>query len=208
MARYTAAVCRLCRREGRKLNLKGDRCIGPKCAINKRNFPPGQHGLARIKPTPYGLQLREKQRARRIYGVLERQFRRMFANANRMRGVTATLLMQLLETRLDNIVYRMGLASSRSNARQMVLHGHVRVNDRKVDIPSCQVKVGQTISLKAKMKEHAMVKSAMDGAAKRPAITWIEMDEEGLKGRLLAIPSRADIPVELNEQLIVELYSK
>jgi small subunit ribosomal protein S4 len=136
VARYTEAVCRLCRREGRRLILKGERCESPKCAIIKRNFPPGVHGLARVKPTPYGVQLREKQRAKRTYGVLERQFRRMFSKADRMRGVTGTILMQLLETRLDNIAYRLGFAPSRAAARQMVLHGHVLVDERKVDIPS------------------------------------------------------------------------
>ena len=154
MARYTEAVCRLCRREGRKLYLKGERCESPKCAINKRNFPPGQHGLSRSKLSPYGLQLREKQRAKRYYGILEAQFRRMFANAEQMKGVTGVALLQLLETRLDNVVYRLGFSPSRAGARQLVRHGNVRVNGSKVDIPSFQVKVGQEIQVKAKMKEH------------------------------------------------------
>lgn len=208
MARYTDAVCRLCRREGRKLFLKGDRCESPKCAIVKRNFPPGQHGLSRGKLSPYGMQLREKQRAKRYYGILERQFRRMFANAERMRGVTGTMLLQLLETRLDNVVYRLGLAASRAGARQLIRHGNVTVNGHKVDIPSFQVKVGQEVTVKSKFKEHQMVKSALEQAGKRGALSWLQYSAENGTGRLIAIPAREDIPVDINEQLIVELYSK
>ena len=208
MARYTEAVCRQGRREGKKLYLKGERCDSSKCAINKRNFPPGQHGLSRSKPTAYGLQLREKQRAKRIYGLMERPFRRLFAKADSMRDVTGMLLIQFLESRLDNLVYRLGLASSRAAARQVVCHGHVLVNGRKVDIPSCQIKVGQTIGLKTKFKEHPAVKKALEMNAKRGALSWLEFSPEELTGRLISRPVREDIPVELNEQLIVELYSK
>lgn len=208
MARYTDAKCRLCRREGRKLYLKGDRCESPKCAIAKRNFPPGQHGLSRSKLSPYGMQLREKQRAKRYYGLLERQFRRLFANAENMRGVTGTTLIQLLETRLDNLVFRLGFGASRAAARQLVRHGNVRVNGRKVDIPSFHVKVGQEISVKSKFKEHQMVKNALAQADKREALSWLDYSAETGAGRLLAVPSREDIPVDINEQLIVELYSK
>lgn len=208
MARYTEAVCRLCRREGRKLYLKGERCESPKCAINKRNFPPGQHGLSRSKLSPYGLQLREKQRAKRYYGILEAQFRRMFANAEQMKGVTGVALLQLLETRLDNVVYRLGFSPSRAGARQLVRHGNVRVNGSKVDIPSFQVKVGQEIQVKAKMKEHALVKNSLEQSGKRGTLNWLQYSAETGSGRLLAVPSREDIPVDINEQLIVELYSK
>jgi small subunit ribosomal protein S4 len=208
VARYTEAVCRLCRREGRKLYLKGERCESPKCAISKRNFPPGQHGLSRGKLSPYGLQLREKQRAKRYYGILEAQFRRLFANAERMKGVTGVALLQLLETRLDNVVYRLGLAPSRAAARQLIRHGNVRVGGAKVDIPSFQVKVGQEIAVKAKLKEAAMVKNALEQAGKREGLSWLAYSAESGSGRLIAVPSREDIPVEINEQLIVELYSK
>lgn len=208
MARYTDAVCRLCRREARKLNLKGERCESPKCALNKRNFPPGQHGLGRGKLSPYGQQLREKQRAKRYYGVLEAQFRKTFARAERLNGVTGTLLLQLLETRLDNMVYRLGLAPSRAAARQMIRHGNVLVNGKKVDIPSCQVRVGQEISVTSQLKESQAVKNALEQAGKREHLSWLETSIENVTGKLLAIPARTDIPVELDEQLIVELYSK
>lgn len=208
MARYTDAVCRLCRREGRKLYLKGDRCESPKCAITKRNFPPGQHGLSKNKLSPYGQQLREKQRAKRYYGVLERQFHKTFERAERMKGVTGTLLLQLLETRLDNMVYRLGLAPSRAGARQLVRHGNVTVNGQKVDIPSFQVRVGHEISVRERFKEAQNVKDALEQAGKRERLTWLETNLETTTGRLLSMPARADIPVDINEQLIVELYSK
>jgi small subunit ribosomal protein S4 len=198
----------LCRREGRKLYLKGERCDSPKCAINKRNFPPGQHGLRRSKTSPYGLQLREKQRAKRIYGVLERQFRRYFEIADSFRGVTGTNLMQLLERRLDNIVFRMGLASSRSAARQLVRHGGILVDSHKVDIPSFLVRVGQEVSVDTKSCEKLGVKQALDNMDKRGRLTWLEFSREKMAGKMLSIPSRADIPTEIDEQLIVELYSK
>ncbi len=208
MARYTGPVCRLCRREGRKLYLKGERCDSPKCAINKRNFPPGQHGLRRSKTSPYGLQLREKQRAKRIYGVLERQFRRYFEIADSFRGVTGTNLMQLLERRLDNIVFRMGLAASRSAARQLVRHGGICVDGHKVDIPSFLVRVGQEVSVDEQSREKLGVKQALDNMDKRGRMTWLEFSREKMAGKMLSIPSRADIPTEVDEQLIVELYSK
>jgi small subunit ribosomal protein S4 len=192
VARYTDAVCRLCRREGRKLFLKGERCEGPKCAISKRNFPPGQHGLSRGKISPYGLQLREKQRAKRIYGLLERQFRKTFVKANSMRGITGLLLLQLLETRLDNMVYRLGLAPSRAAARQLVVHGHVLVNARKVDRPSCQVKVGDEITVKSWLKEKEIVKKSIALASKRPALTWLEFSDDNVTGRLaMTSPSKS-----------------
>lgn len=208
MARYTDAVCRLCRREGRKLFLKGERCESPKCAITKRNFPPGQHGLGRGKLSPYGQQLREKQRAKRYYGVLEAQFRKTFARAERMNGVTGTLLLQLLETRLDNVVYRLGLAPSRAAARQLVRHGNVTVNGQKVDIPSFQVRVGQDLSVRPRFKEAANITQSLEQAGKRERLNWLETNLETVSGKLLAIPARPDIPVDINEQLIVELYSK
>lgn len=208
MARYTDAVCRLCRREGRKLYLKGERCESPKCAINKRNFPPGQHGLARVKQTPYGIQLREKQRAKRIYGVLERQFRRYFKQAERYRGVTGTNLMQLLERRLDNIVFRLGFATSRSGARQLVTHGHIRVNGRKVDIASYLVRVGQEVTIKDALKEHAGIQASLDRASRNGRLGWIDFNIEKLTGKIAVMPTRAEIPTEIEEQLIVELYSK
>lgn len=209
MARYTQAVCRLCRREGRKLHLKGLRCESPKCAINKRNFPPGQHGLSRRpRDSAYRVQLREKQKAKRIYGVLERQFRRYFTIADRYRGVTGTNLMQLLERRLDNIVYRLGLAPSRSAARQLVCHGNVHINGKKVDIPSYLVKVGQEVTIKEKLREHPMIKQALENIERVGRLGWLEFSTDSLVGKMVSIPSREEIPTELEEQLIVELYSK
>lgn len=208
MARYTDAVCRLCRREGKKLFLKGERCDSPKCAINKRNFPPGQHGLARTKATSYGLQLREKQRAKRVYGVLERQFRRYFEIADRFRGVTGTNLMQILERRLDNVVYRLGFASSRAQARQLVSHGNVKVGGKRVDIPSYLVKVGEEVSLSDKMRENVGVKKSMEARQRVGRLSWLAFDAEKGSGKVVAVPSREDIPTEVDEQLIVELYSK
>lgn len=209
MARYSEAVCRLCRRENQKLFLKGDRCQSAKCAINKRNFAPGQHGLSRgRKISPYGQQLREKQRTKRYYGLLEKQFRRTFERADRMTGVTGTQLLQLLETRLDNLVYRMGFASSRPAARQLVRHGHVRVDGQKVNIPSYQVSVGQTVTVKDKLREHQIVSTGRALADKLPQMSWLEYNADQKTGRLLNLPERQDIPVEFNEQLIVELYSK
>jgi len=208
VARYRGAVCRLCRREGVKLYLKGERCIGNKCAMERRAYAPGEHGQGRKKRSTYGIQLREKQKAKRIYGILERQFRRYFQLADRYRGMTGTILLQLLERRLDNLVYRLGFAPSRAAARQLIRHGHVRVNGRKVDIPSYLVKPGQEISLVEKMKENPLVKSGLELAEKRERLPWLSYSPETLSGRLLNVPARDEIPVDLNEQLIVELYSK
>lgn len=208
MARYTDAKCRLCRREGEKLFLKGTRCTTSKCAIERQNYPPGQHGQARQKLSVYGQQLREKQKAKRIYGVLERQFRRYFGIADRYRGVTGTVLLQLLERRLDNMVYRFGIASSRAQARQFVRHGLVQVDGRRVNIPSYSVKPGQTITVQEAARNNVFINTNLDNSKGRPAFTWLEWNPENFTGKILAIPSREDIPVTVNEQLIVELYSK
>ena len=208
MARYTDAVCRLCRREGRKLFLKGDRCDSPKCAINKRNFPPGQHGLGRNKQTPYAVQLREKQKAKRIYGVLEQQFRNYFKIAERYRGVTGTNLLQLLERRLDNVVFRLGFAPSRAAARQMVRHGNIKINGHTVNVPSALARVGDEIQLAEGQRENVYVKAALEKAERAGRLSWLQYTAESHTGRIVAIPGRQDIPVELDEQLIVELYSK
>ncbi len=210
MARHREAVCRLCRREGMKLFLKGLRCFTEKCAIEKRNFVPGQHGQARRpKLVGYGVQLREKQKVKRTYGLLERQFRTYFEKAERAKGPTGSNLIVMLERRLDNVVYRLGIASSRSQGRQLVLHGHVRVNGHKVNIPSYLIKVGDEIKLKEKMHQNAMVLEARNLAQSQDAMPWLEMDRENFKGRVLAMPRREDVQTPpVNEQLIVELYSK
>jgi len=208
VARYTDAKCRLCRREGEKLFLKGTRCMTAKCAIDRQNYPPGQHGQNRQKLSTYGQQLREKQKAKRIYGVLETQFRRYFAIADRYRGVTGTVLLQLLERRLDNMVYRLGIAASRAQGRQLVRHGHVSIDGRRVNIPSFMVKPGQTISLMESSRDSKVIQANLEESVGRPRLPWIEWNPETLNGKILSIPSREDIPVVLNEQLIVELYSK
>ena len=208
MARYTDAKCPLCRREGEKLFLKGSRCLTAKCAIDRQNYPPGQHGQSRQKLSTYGQQLREKQKAKRLYGILERQFRRYFAIADRYRGVTGTVLLQLLERRLDNIVYRLGIASSRAQARQFVRHGHILVNGRRVNIPSYLLKPGERVSLSEKARTIKLIADNLEEASRRTRPVWIDCTPEAFEGGILAIPSREDIPVALNEQLIVELYSK
>ena len=210
MARYTGPVCRLCRRDGVKLFLKGERCHTAKCAIEKRNFPPGQHGKdRRAKIVGYGLQLREKQKARRIYGVLERQFRKTFEAASHMKGITGENLMSLLERRLDNVVHRMGFGTSRPQARQIVRHGHIQVNGRKVNIPSFVVKPTDVIEIREKSKKNATVLAARDATSHSPAPNWLEVDRENLKARVLSIPQRADlVQIQVNDQMIVELYSK
>jgi len=210
LARYREAVCRLCRREGIKLYLKGERCFTEKCAIEKRNTPPGMHGRARRRAgQAYGEQLRMKQRARRIYGVLEQQFRNTFARAERAPGKTGENLLVLLERRLDTIVHRCGFASSRAQARQLVLHGHVRVNGKKVNIPSSLVNVNDEISLKDKMKENAVVQQAREVASRQTTVSWLEVDREALRARLTALPKREElITPPVTEQFIVELYSK
>ena len=210
MATHRDAKCRLCRREGMKLYLKGLRCFTEKCAIEKRNFVPGQHGQARRpKIVGYGLQLREKQKVKRTYGLLERQFRNYFEKAVRMKGPTGSNLIVMLERRLDNTVQRTGLASSRAQARQLVLHGHVRVNGRKVNIPSYLVSVGEEITLSDKMHQNAMVLEARNLAQSQNVVPWLELDRENFKARVIAMPRREDVQTPpMNEQLIVELYSK
>jgi small subunit ribosomal protein S4 len=210
MARYNGPVCRLCRREGMKLFLKGERCHTEKCAIEKRNFAPGQHGKdRRPKIVGYGLQLREKQKARRYYGILEGQFRNLFEKAARTKGVTGDNMLNMLERRLDNVIYRMGLGTSRPQARQIVRHGHIQVNGRKVNIPSFTVKVGDLVEVREKSKENPTILSARDATAHAPSPNWIETDRENLKGRVLTMPRRDElVQIQLNEQLIVELYSK
>ena len=209
MARYTGPVCRLCRREGMKLFLKGERCYAEKCAIEKRNTPPGQHGKARkAKLAGYGLQLREKQRVKRIYGVLENQFRRYFEAADRQRGITGELLLQKLECRLDNVAYRLGFATSRSQARQLVRHGHFSVNGRKVDIPSFLGREGDVVGVRARSQKNVFVLHAMEEVKGRGIPEWLSVQPEQMSGRVVALPSRAQINLPVQEQLIVELYSK
>ena len=209
MARYTDAVCRLCRREGMKLFLKGSKCFSDKCPIEKRNFAPGQHGKDRkAKIVGYGLQLREKQKAKRIYFTLEGQFRNYFEKAARTRGVTGELLLQQLERRLDNVVFRLGFAQSRRQARQLVRHGHVAVNNRKVNIPSYEVSVGEEISIRENSKKLTVLELAKEFASHGTLPTWLEVDRDAYKARVLSLPKREDIQLPVNEQLIVELYSK
>ena len=210
MARYIGPVCRQCRREGMKLYLKGERCHTEKCAIEKRNFIPGQHGKDRAKKiVGYGLQLREKQKVRRVYGVLERQFRTTFEKAALQKGITGENLMVNLERRLDSVIYRMGFGTSRAQSRQVVRHGHIDVNGRKCNIPSALVNVGDVITVRESSKNNATILSARDATAHAPAPNWIEVDREGLKGRVQSLPKREDlVQIQLNEQLIVELYSK
>ncbi|MBZ5727018.1 MAG: 30S ribosomal protein S4 [Acidobacteriia bacterium] len=210
MARYIGPVCRQCRREGMKLYLKGERCHSEKCAIEKRNFIPGQHGKDRAKKiVGYGLQLREKQKVRRVYGVLERQFRSTFEKAALAKGITGENLMSSLERRLDSVVYRMGFGTSRAQARQVVNHGHIDVNGRKCNIPSAQVKIGDVVSVREKSKNNPTILAARDATAHAPAPNWIDVDRETLKGRITAVPKREElVQIQLNEQLIVELYSK
>ncbi|RDY25927.1 30S ribosomal protein S4 [Romboutsia weinsteinii] len=207
MARYTGASCRQCRREGMKLFLKGDRCYTDKCAIVKRNYAPGQHGQGRKKVSNYGLQLREKQKVKRIYGVLETQFRNLYERAEKMSGITGDNLLSLLERRLDNVVYRMGLASSRKEARQLVGHGHFTLNGKKVDIASITVKAGDVIEVKEKSKTSAKFKALVE-ANSRIAPKWLEANVEGMTAKVVAMPSREDIDLEVAEHLIIELYSK
>jgi small subunit ribosomal protein S4 len=208
MARYTGPVCRLCRRERMKLFLKGTRCMGPKCAIERRPYPPGQHGRGRIKESEYLVQLREKQKARRIYGVLEKQFRRYYEEATRAKGVTGTRLLQLLELRLDNVVYRGGLAMSRDQARQFVTHGHFQVNGRKVDIPSYRVKAGDVVAVRQRSHSVGRIVEAAAFAAGRHIPEWLILEAGELKISVVSEPARGVIDVPVQEQMIVELYSK
>ncbi len=210
MARQREGVCRLCRREGTKLYLKGMRCFTEKCAIERRNFPPGQHGQSRrVKLTGYGQQLREKQKVKRTYGLLERQFRNYFEKAERAKGPTGENLIIMLERRLDNVVHRMGLASSRPQARQLVSHGHVQVNGRNVNVPSFLVSVGDLVALRDKMRENAMVLQARDVSQSQAIAPWLEIDRENHRAKVVALPKREDVQTpSVTEQLIVELYSK
>jgi len=208
LARYTESVCRLCRRENLKLFLKGERCYTDKCAIERRNYPPGQHGQGRPKFSEYSIQLREKQKVKRIYGLLEKQFRRTFTEAARIKGITGETLLALLERRLDNVAYRLGFASSRAEARTLVRHGHVLINGRKLNIPSYTVRVGDLVSIKESSRQLGRVQTAMEGAQRRGIPDWAEVDREAVSGRIRLLPSRSDITMPINEKLIVELYSK
>jgi small subunit ribosomal protein S4 len=209
MARYTGPVCRLCRREGTKLFLKGTKCTSDRCPIEKRNFPPGQHGKDRkAKIVGYGLQLHEKQKAKRMYFTLEGQFRQYYEKASRTPGITGELLIQQLERRLDNVAFRLGFAISRRQARQVVRHGHVTVNGRKVNIPSYQVNAGDEIAVRPEAKKMVIVEQATQYAAANPVPVWLEANFENMSGRVLTLPKRKDVNLPINEQLIVELYSK
>jgi len=208
MARYTGADCRQCRREGEKLFLKGDRCYTDKCGMEKRPYPPGQAGKKRPRDSEYRVQLREKQKAKRIYGVLEKQFRTYYQIATRQQGITGENLLRLLESRLDNAVYRLGFAASRDEARQMVRHGHFTVDGHKVDIPSFRVRPGAVIAVGAKAKEMTAIKAALISSSKIEVPGWLEVDVEKLQGKVLSLPTREQIEAPIREQLIVELYSK
>jgi small subunit ribosomal protein S4 len=209
MARYIGPVCRLCRREGMKLFLKGERCYTEKCAIEKRNFAPGQHGKTRkSKLAGYGVQLREKQKVKRIYGVLEDQFRHYFEQAERTRGITGETLLQLLERRLDNVAYRLGFATSRAQARQLVRHGHFTVNGRKVDIPSFSVKPGDEVAIRQSSRKNVSILHAVEEVKGRGIPEWLQFDAEGMSAKVSSIPTREQINLPVQEQLIVELYSK
>jgi small subunit ribosomal protein S4 len=209
MAVYHDARCRLCRREGIKLMLKGERCLTDKCAVERRAYAPGEHGKGRrVKETNYGLQLREKQKARRIYGVLERQFRNYFHKAERGKGVTGETLLQMLEMRVDNILYRLGLAPSRSAGRQIVRHGHVTVNGRKVSIPSYVTRPGDVVAIREKSRDLSVIAGTLEKRKGQSVPEWLELDSQARSGRVLQAPSRQAIPVPVTEQLIVELYSK
>ncbi|MBQ9802876.1 MAG: 30S ribosomal protein S4 [Clostridia bacterium] len=208
MARYTGPVCRLCRREGTKLFLKGERCMTGKCALDRRSTAPGQHGAANKKVREYGMQLREKQKTKRYYGVLEKPFANYYAEAERKSGMTGENLLILLERRLDNTVYRMGMANSRKEARQLVLHGHFTLNGKKVTIPSISVKVGDVIAVKEASRDLTTVKALMEGVASKLTPKWLEVNKENATAKVVALPARDDIDFDFNEQLIVELYSK
>ena len=211
MGRYRGPVCRLCRREGEKLFLKGERCYTPKCAIERRNYPPGMHGRRtqfRRRVSDYGLQLREKQKAKRIYGVMERQFRRYFQQALKHKGMTGANLLQTLERRLDNVVYRLGLADSRAQARQLVTHGHITVNGRKMNIPSYLVRAGDVIGVRERSRRNAHFRGLADKLDPANVPAWLQLDPQALEGRVLSLPQRDQIDEPINEQLIVEFYSR
>ncbi len=208
MARYREAVCRLCRREGVELYLKGDRCFTDKCAIKRRGYPPGQHGQRRPKHSDYGVQLREKQKAKRIYGLLERQFRNYFEKADRMKGKTGDNLLILLERRLDNVVYKLGFTQTRRESRQLVGHGHFKVNGRNVNIPSFLVRPGDLVELKEKSRTIPSANESLDAVVRKGIPPWLELDRENFRGTVKVLPTRAEIKEPIQEQLIVELYSK
>ncbi|MDZ7665964.1 MAG: 30S ribosomal protein S4 [Desulfotignum sp.] len=208
MSRYTGSVCRQCRRENIKLFLKGDRCFSDKCSFDRRGYPPGEHGQKRQKVSDYGLQLREKQKVRRIYGLSEKQFRITFKRADRQKGITGTNLLSFLETRLDNAVFRMGFVNSRNQGRHLVRHGHFTVNGKKVDIPSYQVKKGDIVALREKSKKIQAISDSLDAIVRRGIPQWLEIDKEKFQGVVVNIPAREDITLPIQEQLIVELYSK
>jgi small subunit ribosomal protein S4 len=208
MARYTGAACRLCRREGTKLFPKGDRCFTEKCGVERRAYPPGQHGQGRTRPSEYGLQLRETQKVKRMYGLAEKQFRGTMDTATRMRGRAGENLLMLLEQRLDNVVFRLGFATSRSESRQLVRHGHFEVNGRKVDVPSFRVKPGMRITLRSSSREIARVTEALEALERRSVPGWLELEKEAFTGVMKAAPTREDITMPIQEQLIVELYSR
>ncbi|TCL66487.1 SSU ribosomal protein S4P [Hydrogenispora ethanolica] len=208
MARYTEAACRLCRREGEKLYLKGDRCYSPKCSVGRRSYAPGQHGQDRKKVSEYGVQLREKQKLRRIYGILERQFAGYFTLAERKKGITGENLLQVLESRLDNVVYRLGLGASRKEARQLVRHGHFQVNGKKVNIPSFLVRPGDILTIKEGSLSSTKIKENLEDAGGRAIPEWLELDKTNFSGKVKALPTREQIDVPVREQLIVEYYSR
>ncbi|MGD0915574.1 MAG: 30S ribosomal protein S4 [Thermodesulfobacteriota bacterium] len=208
MARYTKSVCRLCRRENLKLFLKGERCYTEKCAVDRRNYAPGQHGQDRKKFSAYGAQLREKQKVKRLYGILENQFRNTFKEADRQKGITGEILLSLLERRLDNMVYRLGFANSRNEARQLVRHNHFLVNRSRVNIPSYLAKPGDVIELREKSKKIVRILEALEGVARRGVPQWLDLDKEQLKGSVKGLPTREEITIPIQEKLIVELYSK
>lgn len=208
MARYTGAVCRLCRREGQKLFLKGDRCYSDKCALNRRQYAPGQHGQGRKKLSEYGLQLREKQKAKRYYGILENQFRHYFELAEKKQGVTGENLLSILETRLDNVAFRLGFGLSRAEARQLVRHGHITVNGKKVNIPSYLVSVGDVIAVKEASKGSEKLKAVLESTSGKTVPKWLDLNKDTAEAKVIAAPVRDDIDLEIAEHLIVELYSK
>jgi small subunit ribosomal protein S4 len=208
LARYRGSVCRLCRREVQKLYLKGDRCFSDKCAVERRAFPPGQHGQRRTKVSDYGLQLREKQKVKRMYGLAEKQFNLTYKRASRMHGVTGHNLLMLLELRLDNVVYRLGFAGSRAQARHWVRHGHVTINGRRVDIPSARLKIGDVVAVKDKSREIPQLKESLEAVARRSVPEWLELESDKFRGMVKALPNREELTIPMQEQLIVELYSR
>lgn len=208
MARYTGPVCRFCRREGMKLFLKADRCYTDKCAFERTSYPPGQHGQARPRFSEYGQQLREKQKVKRIYGLLERQFRLYFHKAERQRGVTGENLLRLLEQRLDNVVFRLGFAGTRAEARQVVHHGHIHVNGKRVNVPSYQVRAGDVIEVQEKSRKVQRIVDSLAQAQSRPMMSWLEVDKAAFRGTIAGVPVRSEMTLPIQEQLIVELYSR